>query len=139
MQVSYFSAVLENNGLPWYTGRIKHFLRSIRNGRHFTLVATHPVVSTYDHTMTCTKHTVLSGRSQNITISVLKSGLVRSFTPILRQLDQNRSFHFPYLRQPDQDRSRPVHVGPHSGCKPVATGLYQDRSKTSSQPIQNNI
>ena len=74
-----------------------------------------------------------------LTVSVLKSSPVRSFTPILRQPDQDRSFHFSYLRQPDQDHSRPVHVSPHSGCKPVATSLYQDRSKTSSQPIQNNI
>ena len=47
--------------------------------------------------------------------SVLKSSPVWSFTPILRQPDRNWSFDFPDLRQPDRDRSRPVHVGPHSG------------------------
>ena len=70
-----------------------------------------------------------------MTISVLKSGLVWSFTPILRKPDRNQSFDFLDLRQPDWDRSRPVHLSPHSGpnwLQPVFT-------KTSSQPIQSNI
>ena len=64
-----------------------------------------------------------SSLSKGSLISVLKSGPVRFFISILRQLDRNWSFYFPDLRQPDRDRSRPVHVGPHSSCKPVATGL----------------
>ena len=66
-------------------------------------------------------------------ISVLKSGPVRSFAPILRQPDRNRSFDFPDLRQPDWDRSRLVHVGPHSGpdrLQPVFT-------KTGPRPVHN--
>ena len=68
-------------------------------------------------------------------ISVLKSGLVWSFAPILRQPDRNRSFDFPDLRQPDRDRSRPVHVGPHSGpdqLQPVFT-------KTGPRPVHNRF
>ena len=63
--------------------------------------------------------------------SVLKSSLVQSFTPIWRQPDRNWSFCFPDLRQPDQDRTRLVHVGPHISCNRLATGPHQDQSQTS--------
>ena len=57
---------------------------------------------------------------------------VQSFTPILRQLDHNRSFYFPDLRQPDRDHSRPVHVSPHSGCNQLQLVF----NKTSPRPVQ---
>ena len=64
------------------------------------------------------------GGTHDMVISVLKSGLVWSFTPISRQPDCNRSLDFPDLRQPDRDCSRLVHVDPHSGpnwLQPVFT------------------
>ena len=68
-------------------------------------------------------------------LSVLKSGLVWSFTPILRQPDCNWSFDFPDLRQPDQDHSRPVHVGPHSG----PNWLQLVFTKTSPRLVHNQF
>ena len=58
---------------------------------------------------------ILPAPAPRLVDSVLKSGPVWSFTPILRQLDYNWTFDFPDLRQSDLDCLRLVHVGLYSG------------------------